>query len=81
MLENLKLFQSTSLIKNSISERWGGRRGFDKLGIIKLFDNTPNQPSKFREKIELKQMMTREERVAPAVKLILNLQSQFYVIL
>ena len=76
MLENLKLFQSTSLIKNSISER-----GFDKLGIIKLFDNTPNQPSKFREKIELKQMMTREERVAPAVKLILNLQSQFYVIL
>ena len=59
----------------------GGRRGFDKLGIIKLFDNTPNQPSKFREKIELKQMMTREERVAPAVKLILNLQSQFYVIL
>ena len=81
MLENLKLFQSTSLIKNSISERGGGRRGFDKLGIMKLFDNTPNQASKFREKIELKQMMTLEERIAPVVKLILNLQSQFYVIL
>ena len=76
MHENLKLFQSTSLIKNSISEGGGG--GVDKLGIIKLFDNTPNQ---FREKIELKQMMTLEERIAPVVKLILNVQSQFYVIL
>ena len=48
---------------------------------MKLSDNTPNQASKFREKIELKQMMTLEERIAPVVKLILNLQSQFYVIL
>ena len=48
---------------------------------MKLFDNTPNEASKFREKIELKQMMTLEERIAPVVKLILNLQSQFYVIL
>ena len=42
--------------------------------IIKLSDNTPNQPTKFRTKKSLKKMITHVECITPIVKLNFKLQ-------
>ena len=40
--------------------------------IINLFDDTPNQLSKFRTKIGLKEMISQEEYIIPIVTLDLR---------
>ena len=42
--------------------------------IIHLFDSTSNHPSKFRQRVGLKYMMTHAEGVIPIDKLNLRLQ-------
>ena len=42
--------------------------------MINLLDNTSNEPSRFRAKIGLKEMMAHIERITLIVKLNLKLQ-------
>ena len=44
-----------------------------------LLENTPNQPTKFRTKNGLKQMMNHMERITLIVKLNLKLQCEGHV--
>ena len=51
--------------------------------IMHLFDSTFNHPSKFRQRVGLKYMMTHAEGVIPIDKLNLRLQfwNQVYVVM
>ena len=42
--------------------------------MINLLDNTANEPTKFRTKIRLKEMMIHVKRIIPIVKLNLKFQ-------